>query len=106
MAVGAWLKKYGETIYGTRGGPIKPQPWGVTTQKDGRIYMHLLNWPGELIHLPELPGEIEKVYTLTGGTARVHQTERGLDLYVDQAIWDEIDTIVVLQLKGAAPTQL
>lgn len=26
--VGEWMKVYGETIYGTRGGCVAPHPWG------------------------------------------------------------------------------
>ncbi|HOF40384.1 MAG TPA: alpha-L-fucosidase [Candidatus Hydrogenedentes bacterium] len=44
-AIGDWLAAHGESIYGTRGGPIAPQPWGVTTQKDGRVYVHVLAPP-------------------------------------------------------------
>ncbi len=42
--VGDWTSKYGESIYGTRGGPLPPAPWGVTTQKDAKIYVHILDW--------------------------------------------------------------
>ena len=34
--MGEWLRKNGESIYDTRGGPITPRPWGVTTQKSER----------------------------------------------------------------------
>ena len=36
--VGEWMKVYGETIYGTRGGCIAPHPWGVTTQRENKLY--------------------------------------------------------------------
>ena len=39
--VGKWVKKYGTSIYGTRGGPLAPQSWGVTTQDSKHIYVHL-----------------------------------------------------------------
>ena len=32
--IGEWMAEYGESVYGTRGGPVSPRPWGVTTQKD------------------------------------------------------------------------
>jgi alpha-L-fucosidase len=41
--IGAWLDKYGQTIYGTRGGPIAPQRWGVSTQTPQAIYLHILD---------------------------------------------------------------
>jgi hypothetical protein len=42
--VGQWLKTYGQAIYNTRGGPLEPQPWGVTTRsKDNKtIFVHIL----------------------------------------------------------------
>ncbi len=47
LEVGAWLKTHGETIYGTRRGPVESQSWGVSTIKgargDQRIYLHILN---------------------------------------------------------------
>ena len=41
--IGAWLAKYGGTIYGTRGGPIPPQKWGVSTATPETIYLHILD---------------------------------------------------------------
>jgi alpha-L-fucosidase len=35
--VGDWTKVNGETIYGTRGGPLSARTWGVTTQKGNKI---------------------------------------------------------------------
>src|SRR5262249_55514780 len=32
QGMGRWLEKNGESVYGTRGGPVAPQPWGVTTR--------------------------------------------------------------------------
>ena len=41
--MGAWLKTYGDSIYGTHGGPVKPGGWGVTTQRGNTIYVHVLD---------------------------------------------------------------
>ena len=53
--VGEWLKKNGETIYGTRGGPLPPRPWGVTTQKGDRVFVHVLDWKDAVLALPRPP---------------------------------------------------
>lgn len=42
-AIGRWLEANGETIYGTEGGCITEQPWGVTTQKGNDLYVHILD---------------------------------------------------------------
>ena len=43
--VGKWTKQYGHTIYGTRGGPMKPEKYGVTTQDSKFVYLHLFEKP-------------------------------------------------------------
>ena len=40
--VGKWVKQYGASVYGTRGGPLAPQSWGVTTQDAKHVYVHIL----------------------------------------------------------------
>ena len=49
-AMGAWLEQNGESIYGSKAGPIQDLPWGRTTLKDGTVYVHVFEWPasGEL----------------------------------------------------------
>ncbi len=49
-AAGKWFQKYGQSVYGTRGGPLKPQPWGVTTQSLNNVYLHLM-YPYETANL-------------------------------------------------------
>ena len=56
--MGQWLSRHGESIYGTRGGPVTPRPWGVTTHKGSTVYLHVLDWPDETLSLPKLPGKV------------------------------------------------
>ena len=64
--IGEWLSTYGESIYGTRGGPISPRPWGVTTQKDGTVYVHVLDWDDEILPLP-LDADVDKATLMFNG---------------------------------------
>ena len=41
--IGQWLAKYEATVRPTRGGPVPPQQWGVSTESDGVIYLHVLD---------------------------------------------------------------
>src|SRR5215813_5241495 len=53
--MGEWMKVNGESIYGTRGGPMPPRPWGAMTQKNGKIYVHVLDWPDSLLAISGVP---------------------------------------------------
>jgi hypothetical protein len=57
--VGGWLKQYGDSVYGTRGGPVTPRPWGVTTRRGNRIYLHVLDWPDPVLAMPGLGGRVK-----------------------------------------------
>lgn len=43
--LGAWMKEYGESIYGTHPNPLGAVPWGRITAKPGRLYLHVFDWP-------------------------------------------------------------
>ncbi|MEM9185404.1 MAG: alpha-L-fucosidase [Planctomycetota bacterium] len=43
--MGDWLGVNGETIYGTRSGPVTPQAWGVSTRRGDQAYLHVLKAP-------------------------------------------------------------
>ncbi|MGH9497501.1 MAG: alpha-L-fucosidase, partial [Candidatus Sulfotelmatobacter sp.] len=68
-AVGQWLSKYGDSIYGTRGGPVPPGDWGVTTQKDDKIYVHVLSWGTPLLAIAPISEKITAAHNLLDNTA-------------------------------------
>lgn len=100
--MGAWLEKYGQSIYDTRGGPFKPGPWGASTYEGNRVYVHILNWSGDKLTLPAIGKRIVASSILTGGTVRVSQTAESIEIFVPQRHRQEIDTIIKLQLNGPA----
>jgi alpha-L-fucosidase len=100
--MGAWLAKYGETIYATRGGPFKPAKHVVTTREDSRVFVHILAWPEETLKLPALPAKIVKSSVLTGGRATVKQSDSVMEIHVPQSDRQDLDTIVVLELDRPA----
>jgi alpha-L-fucosidase len=109
--MGGWLQSYGESIYGTRGGPFKPGKYGVSTCKGRTIYLHILNRPVEMLRLPPIPAKIVTYTTLTGGKAAVRQTDTGIEISIsaapvssveDRNGGQEIDTIVAIELDRPA----
>jgi len=100
--MGAWLSRYGESIYATRGGPFRPAAWGAATCKGNTVYVHVLAWKGDTLALPPLPRKIVGSSVVTGGSAKVKQTEQAIEISVAKAHRREIDTIVALELNGPA----
>jgi alpha-L-fucosidase len=97
--MGRWLAKNGEAIYGTRGGPITPRPWGVTTEKENKIYVHILDWQDPAILLPRLPRKIVTGHFLKDGSkAQFTEHDLGVLVRIPQSAVDEYDTILVLEM--------
>lgn len=63
--MGEWLKKNGQTIYGTKGGFIKPQSWGAITEKGNKVYIHLLDKQDKM--LMQIPYKIKSVKEFANG---------------------------------------
>ena len=100
--VGDWLQKNGEAIYGTRGGPISPRDWGVTTRKGNKVYVHVLDWPDPVLALPRprIPETVKSASRLVNGAAvPVTTTDNAIVLTLGSRR-DSPDTIVVLELGG------
>lgn len=120
--MGAWLSRYGETIYGTRGGPWMPTRNLASTRKGSTIYLHLLKLRGNHLTLPAISNKIRRATVLTGGRVKVDQvgtnlmlelspplpkiSQHGSGLLVEEpskpSSRDTIDIIVRLDLEGSA----
>lgn len=60
--MGEWLSKYGDSIYGTRGGPFERGVLSPTASTIGNncLYLHFLSWQGSHVTLP-LPPDFQNV---------------------------------------------
>lgn len=96
--VGAWVKKYSESIYGTRGGPFKNGEWGGATRKGSVVYLHILKWDSGQVTLPGLDATIKKSTVLTGGKVEVKQTGDGTIVAMLPGVKPMNHTIVKLEL--------
>ena len=96
--MGEWMKTYGETIYGTRGGCIAPHPWGVTTQKGDRLFVHILDLQDKALFLP-LEGKKVKnaVDFASRQSLKFKRVDGGITLQLDE-VPTEVDKVVELQL--------
>ena len=96
--VGDWMKKNGESVYGTRGNIIAPQQWGVVTYKNKMLYAHVLDMPQQpYIFLPQVKGKVTKVALLNGGgNIKYKQLPEGVFVYTEGLKTDPDDTIIQL----------
>jgi alpha-L-fucosidase len=98
-AVGEWLSRYGDAIYGTRGGPLPPADWGVTTQKGDKLYVHILNWNAPLLALAPIERRIGAAqWLLNGSTVEFTQSNSGVVLKIPAATKNEADRVIVFTL--------
>lgn len=98
--VGAWMEKNGESIYGTRGGPISPRPWGVTTRKGNKVYLHVLNWQDPVLAMPRLQQKVKSAKLLKDGSKVefLEHDKYGFFIRFANAARDEYDTVVELEV--------
>ena len=102
---GRWLAVNGESIYGTTYGFIPAQPWGVTTSKPGKLFLHVFNRPenGKLL-VPDFGNQVNNVYTLEG-KRKLGFKQNGKDLIIDIFSPTEAaaNTVVVVEYNGKQP---
>lgn len=98
--VGKWLEKNGESVYGTRGGPLTPRPWGVTTRKGNTVYLHILNWQDAVLSMPKLAQKVKSARLLKDGSkVEFYENDKfGFFVRIPQGAHDETDTIIALEL--------
>jgi len=77
--IGAWLRQYGPTVYGTRGGPVRQHDWGVTTVKDNKVYVHILKYDDSALFLPLIGMKVKKaVDFISRANLKFIQTDEGV----------------------------
>jgi alpha-L-fucosidase len=98
--IGEWMRSNGETIYGARGGPVMPQTWGVTTQKENKVYVHILDWQDETLLLPAFSKRIKSAVLFNDKSpVKFVENEFGISLRLPKISSDNIDTIVEMEIK-------
>jgi alpha-L-fucosidase len=105
-AVGRWLDRNGESIYGTTHSPIPDQPWGVATLKPGRLFLHVFTRPldGRLV-VPGISAEVKSARTLTGASLPWKKSGADLVLTLPPELADPSDTVIALEFAGALADQ-
>jgi alpha-L-fucosidase len=106
--VGNWLEKYGRSVFGTRRGPIPPQPWGFSTATGSpehplEIYLHILTSKQDVPVV--FDPSISWVPYLFGAKNPLLLTRSGRGLVLDLPPKDRlpIETIIILTPRVIQP---
>jgi alpha-L-fucosidase len=103
--MGAWLAVNGEAIYSTKAGPLARLPYGRTTQRDGVVYVHVFDWPGDgRLLVPGLKNKVTKARLVGSPDARITWdiTEEGVGVNLPRHAPDADDSVVALDIVGPA----
>ena len=97
--MGQWMKKYGESIYGTRGGPTGLRKWGTSTWKDNRIFIHVLEAEDPILYVPLAGKKVRKAYGFDS-REKIGFTKQsgGILLSLPEIREDNMDYIIVLEI--------
>lgn len=98
--IGEWMKEYGATVQGVRGGVVAPHEWGVTTRKGNKLYVHILDGNDKAILIPYTGAKLKKAveyksrkplkYTVTnaGTVLQIPEHDRSMPDFVIEMQYD------------------
>jgi alpha-L-fucosidase len=101
--LGRWLKMNGEAVYGTSASPFaSPLAWGRATQKPGRLFLHVFDWPQGGSLLAPLANVPRKAYLRAAPEQPLQYASggSGLTIKLPAAAPDPVASVVVLELDG------
>jgi alpha-L-fucosidase len=101
LAIGKWMDRNGDSIYGTTYGPIQGLDFVRTTAKDSDVYVHVLNWATPKLVLPS--GALPKVCAveLLDGGRRLEFRQSDHDIEFETPAQAPDPVVSVLLLRSA-----
>lgn len=101
--IGKWMKVNGASIYGTAPSPFSGLSWGRCTQKPGKLYLHVFDWPKDGKLVVPLKNSIKRAYLLSDKKRSRLRLSTALGMWVihlPPAAPDPVDTVVVAEIQG------
>ncbi len=109
--IGDWVRRFGESVYGTEPGPFEPVDDAYCcTHRGSSVYIHVLAWgDAETLTLPALGPKVVSCSVLAGQVVPYCQTDAQIEVTVPRASRQSPCTVIELTLDrpvedGMAPS--
>jgi len=101
LAMGAWLRVNGDSIYGTTYGPLQNLSFGRSTRKAKTVYLHVFDWPANgKLEVEDLGEHIVSVRLLAGGQkVPFHKSGGHLQIDIPQQAPDVNDSVLAVETR-------
>ncbi len=102
--VGEWMRLNGASLYGCTPGVCEAISIGRMTVVGPTVYLHVLYWPGETLHLSGLASRVVSARFLADGWP-IHFKQEGEHLYLrglPPLPPDPRNTVIALEIEGVA----
>jgi alpha-L-fucosidase len=107
QAIGKWMDVNGEAIHGTTASPFAGKlPFGYATQKPGKLYLHVIDWPADQMITVPITNAAKKATILGQAVAPldIETTPAGVVVHVPPSMPNRDATVIALEIEG--PPQL
>jgi alpha-L-fucosidase len=100
--VGAWMKRNGDSIYGTSASPFKSLAWGRCTRKGSRLYLHVFKRPADGVLILPMNGTVTGVHLLADPATPLPcaSGSDGVRITLPNELADADDTVLVAETQG------
>jgi alpha-L-fucosidase len=97
--MGDWLKKYGGSIYGTTGGPYKPNNSYSSTRKGDKVFIHLPDPSITKLELPLMEGtKVLNAAVMNSETVQVTEINGKYVIILPSKLPDPNSNVIVLHI--------
>jgi alpha-L-fucosidase len=97
--MGDWLKIYGESIYGTTGGPYKPNKNYSSTRKGDKVFIHLPDPSITKLELPLMEGtKVLNAAVMNSETVQVTEINGKYVIILPSKLPDPNSNVIVLHI--------
>lgn len=101
--MGDWLNIYGESIYGTKGGPYAPNAGFSATRKGNKVFVHIFDASNSELVMPALPGvKVLNSSLINGKSVQLKETDGKYFIRLPSQLPDSVSNVLVLELDKNA----